>query len=249
MWQRYHMGDALLALGDGVVLAAVLVGLGLLAGKFDRPVVNRLAGSVTARWLALAGMIGAVLGSAGSPRAAPWLVAAIAVLLLPDEPTRSHPFGRWTALLAVVSLAGIWSAVPDTEPPLMTAMVLVPSALWWARTDRSPGPAGTAALVVAGGGAAWVGSAGWGSALATVCAVGAVAVAPAVLGFGRRLTGRALVAVAGVHLVVALVVPRSIMRREVPVAAGAAVVALLVVGAVTRTAATRAAATRPNRRD
>lgn len=237
MWQRYHLGDALLALGDGIVLAAAVVALGLVAVRAGRPLVRTVAGVVTARWLALAGVLGAVLGSAGSPRATPWLVAAAAALLVADEPTRGHPFGRWTSMLAVVSLAGIWSAVPDTEPPLLVTMVLLPSALWWARTDRAPGRAGTAALVVAGAGAAWVGSAGWGAALATVVAMAGIAVVPLVVGFGRPLVGRALLVVTGAHLVVALVVPRSIMRREVPLAVGIAVLVAVALAGVTALAA------------
>ncbi len=240
MWDRYHLGEALVALGDGVVLAAAVVGVGMVALRTGRPVLRSVADGITARWLGLVGVLGAVLaGVSGTPGArwAPWLAISVLVAVLADDPDRPHPLGRWTAVLTVVSLAGIWSAVPDTEPPLMAAMVLLPTALWWLRTDRSPGPVGSIALVVSAAGATWVGSAGWGSALATLGALGAVAVAPVVLGVGRRLGGSALVVVVGLHLVVALVVPRSIMRREVPVAVAVAVVVLLVLAGVTRAVA------------
>ncbi|MEI2700596.1 MAG: hypothetical protein V9E94_20495 [Microthrixaceae bacterium] len=79
---------------------------------------------------------------------------------------------------------------------------------------------GTAALVVALVGSVWVGSAGWGSALASVCAVGAVAVAPLVLGFGRPLAGRAWWTLASAHVVVVLVVPRAVMRWSLPARVG-----------------------------
>lgn len=239
MWDRYHVGEALVALGDGIVLAALIVGLSVMALRTGHRWVVPVARFVDARWLAVVGLVGAALGSAGSPRSLPWLIAAVVALVPADDGARAHPFGRWTGVLALGTLAGIWSAVPDTEPPLMAAMVLVPSALWWAHGDRAPGPAGTSALVVAAAGAVWVGSAGWGAALATVVAATGLVAAPVVVGWGERLTGRGLAVAASAHLIVALVVPRLVMRRSVPVAVaiavGAALALVVVLLAVRKT--------------
>lgn len=148
----------------------------------------------------------------------------------------------WIALpLTVVSLAGVWSAVPDTEPALATGTALVPFAILVAfragqRKYLRVGPVSTVALALAVVGATWVGSAGWGSALVAVIAVGMVAIAPMVLGFGQDpLPLRPLALLGSIHIVVAVVVPRAVMRRSVPIAVSvglATTVALIVVTAL-----------------
>lgn len=221
MWERYHLALGLVSLSVGLLIA--------------------LGGHLTPRGrtrsLALAGLAGAGLGGWGSDRTGPWLVAAALVVLTADRPEPAHPLGRLTPALAVASLAGVWAAVPDTEAPLAAAAVLGPLAVLRAARGPAPGPAGTVALVVAVAGAAWVGSAGWGAALASAGAVGAVAVAPLVAGFGRELRGAAGAAVVAAHLVVALVVPRLLMHRSAGVAAAAAVGALVAVAVVVGVAA------------
>lgn len=215
MVERYHL---------------VLAGLALLAGL--AVVVAEQLGSEAVRrhTLGVAALAGAVLGGWGNPRVWPWWVAAVAVAFLADRSTPTHPFGRWTALLALVSLVGVWSAVPDTEPPLAAGAALAPLAALRALHDRPVGPAGTGVLVTAVLGATWVGSAGWGAALAAACAVGLVAVAPIVLRFGQALTGQSLMLLAGAHTIVALALPRAIMTLPAGGATAVAVAELALLG-------------------
>lgn len=110
--------------------------------------------------------------------------------------------------------------------------VLVPLSLLRLRSGPIVGPAGTAALTVGVLGAVWVGSAGWGSALTAACALGMILVAPLVLGWVELAPGRQRQALLAVHAAVALVVPRSVMQRSVPVAVALAVALSLVMGAV-----------------
>lgn len=215
MVARWHLDLALLTLGTGMVL--------LGADRLVRPVVRRHV-------LAFAGLTAAVLGSWGSPRAWPWLVAAFVLVAWPDVPVPPHPLGDWTAALTVVSLVGVWSAVPDTEPPLVAACMIAPLGLGRLAERRPVSTAGTSVLVVAVLGAVWVGSAGWGAALASSCAVGMVLCAPVALGFGRTpIDRRQRHLLTGIHVVVALVVPRVVMRLQVGWAAAVAVLTLLAV--------------------
>lgn len=184
---------------------------------------------MSSRTVGLAGLAGAILGGWGNARWVLWLIPAAVVVVPGDCREPAHPLDRWVVLLTVVSLVGVWSAVPDTEAPLAAGCALAPIALMWAVRGVTVGPVGTVALVVAVTGPVWVGSAGWGSALATVVAVGMVAVAPVVAGFGPdRLTGTGRRAVIGVHLAVALLVPRLLMRRSVAVATVGAVAVVAV---------------------
>ena len=204
MVERYHL-----------VLAAGAVGAGLLFA-----VVSRFAPSVLQRrLLGLAGLTGAVLGAWDHPRALPWLLAAALMAVWPDNPVRPHPLGEWAAPLAVVSLIGVWASVPDTEPALAAGAVLAPLALALAAARRPVGMAGTVALGVAVLGPVWVGSAGWGAALATASAIGVVAAAPAVFGFRRvPLTTTGWVVVVVAHVLIAVPLSRVIMRQSVVVA-------------------------------
>jgi hypothetical protein len=210
-----------------LVLAAVAWSAGLCLALVDQRVP-----AVAGRAVALGGLLGAVLGSWGVPRGWPWLVAAAAVLVVADDPDRVHPLGIWALPLTVVALVGVWAAVPDTEPPLSSAAALVPLAVLRPARGAAVGPQGTAALVVVLVGAVWVGSAGRGAALCALCAVGLLAVAPAVFGFGSAgaLRGRVLVEAVVVQAVVSLLVPRLIMGRATAtaavVAAGVTVVLL-----------------------
>ncbi len=183
-------------------------------------VVSRFAPSpLQRRLLGLAGLTGALLGGAGSPRNVPWIVAAGAVVLWGDDPERSHPLGEWAAPLTIVSLLGVWASVPDTEPALAAGAVLAPLVLALAAAKRPVGPAGTVALGVAILGSVWVGSAGWGAALATVSAVGVVAAAPAVFGFRRvPLTTTGWVVVVITQVLIAVPLSRVIMHQTVVVA-------------------------------
>lgn len=222
MVERWHLDLAATALVVGLAIAGV-----------DRWAVVALRRFT----VATAGLMGAVLGGWGNQRAWPWLAAAAMVVLWPDDEHRPHPLGRWTVALAVVSLAGVWAAVPDTEPPLAVGCVLVGLGLSRAVSGRPAGPSGTAALVVAVLGSVWVGSAGWGAAMASACAVGMVLCAPLAAGFtghavppaGRRI-------LIGAHVVVALLLPRTVMRLDVRaaavVAASAMAVLLLIARAV-----------------
>ncbi len=204
MVERYHL-----------VLAAWAVGAGLLfavASRFAPAALQR-------RLVGLAGLAGAALGAWGHPRGAPWLVAAALVAVWPDEPARPHPLGEWAAPLTIVSLVGVWVSVPDTEPALAAGAVLAPLVLALAAAKRPVGPAGTVALGVAILGSVWVGSAGWGAALATVSAIGVVAAAPAVFGFRRvPLTTTGWVVVVVAQVLIAVPLSRVIMRQSVVVA-------------------------------
>lgn len=84
MVERYHLVLATQAFVAGLVL--------VVATLVVPPVVQR-------RLIATAGLIGAVLGGAGSPRNLPWLVAAATVVLWGDSPNRPHPLGEWAAPL------------------------------------------------------------------------------------------------------------------------------------------------------
>lgn len=221
--ERYHLALAVVSLLVGVVVGVA----------DDR--VPRLR----PRALAAAALTGAVIGGWGSSRWWPWPAAAVLAVLVPDRPDPVHPLGRWVPVLVVASLAGVWAAVPDTEPPLAAAAVLAPVAVARAVRGARTGVAGTAALTVAVLGAVWVGSAGRGAALATVGAVGAVVAAPAAVGFGRELRGRATGVVVAAHLVVALAVPRLVMSRSPVVAAAVSAAALVAVTATVAVVARR----------
>lgn len=141
-----------------------------------------------------------------------------------------HPLGAVAWPLVLVSLAGVWASVPDTEPPLVLGAALTPLALrrWW--LTRPPSPPVTALLVAGIVGAALAGSAGRPAAAMAWCAVGAVLVAPAIVGFRRRWpTPAATVPVGATHTVVALAGCRLLM---VQTGAAVAVVAAGCLGAV-----------------
>lgn len=236
-------------------LAAVALACGLLI------VVIGMAAAVVVRGrvIALAGLLGVLLGDTsllgqGSPRAWPWFLAALIVVVPADDGKRVHPLG-WAVLpMTIASLIGVWSAVPDTEPALAVACVLIPltvasmlrglapqhGPVWMAETTVI-GPASTMALVVAIAGSVWVGSAGWGSALATGFVIGMVAVVPTVVGF-RRVDGSgdkgvlnraARTALITAHVIATLVLPRVVMRRSVPVAVAIAVGVIVVMAGMT----------------
>lgn len=204
MIERYHL-----------VLAAQALLVGGFVALADRwgpsPVRNRI--------VAASAFAGAYLGAWGNPRALPWLLPALVLVIPGDQPERSHPLGRWTVAMAVLSLAGVWSAVPDTEGPLAVGCALTPLAVTRALGGRSVGPAASGALAIAVLGAAWVGSAGWGAALASCVAVGMVLVAPGVAGFvATPLSARPIGLLVFGHLPVALLVPRIVAFRSVPIA-------------------------------
>lgn len=233
-----------------MILAVWSLAVGLAIAAGDAGIPRLRTRCLRTRSTAVAGLAGAVLavvwtGGRTSPPRWPWLVAAALVVLVADRPEPTHPMGRFVPALAVVSLVGVWASVPDTEPPLAAAAVLAPLALVRVVLGPRTGVAGTATLVAAVLGPVWVGSAGWGAARATACAVGAVAVAPAVMGFGLELRGRAALVVAAAHVAVALAVPRLLMWRSVAVAAAGAVLALAGVAGVVAVVA--AADRRPQR--
>lgn len=233
MVARYQLTVALVALVVGIVLAGV--------DRWARDPARRdaVTGIVVARVWALAALAGSLIGGWMSSRVLPWWIAAIAVLLVPDQPSRPHPLGRWATAMALLSLVGVWSAVPDTEPAVASAAVLAPLAASRWRRGPAPGPAGTAALAVLVVGAAWVGSAGRGAGLAAAAAVGMVVVAPAVLGWGRLPAGRASGVLVVAHAAVALVLPRAVMREPASTAAAVALavsVGLVVVAGLVRRA-------------
>lgn len=207
MVARYHLG-----------LLAVSLLIGCLIAISDRLLARFGSARLGARMVAIGGLTGAVVGSWTSPRGWPWLMGAAVLVLFADDRSAPHPLGRAALSLTVLSLIGVWSAVPDTEPALTVAAMLVPLAVLRALRGPAVGPVGTAALVVAVSGAVWVGSAGWGAALSTVCVLGFVAWFPLVTGFGTLLTGRSFASAVGAHALVALFVPRLLMERSVPIA-------------------------------
>ena len=176
-----------------------------------------------------------MLGGWGNPRSWPWWLAALAVALSPDRPTPTHPLGRWAAPLAVVSLVGVWAAVPDTEPPLAVGVALAPLAALRLWRGPAVGPAGTGVLVVAVLGSTWVGSAGGAPHSPRLPRSVWSLVAPLVMGFGATLRGQHLVLLAGAHTVVALAVPRVIMDQTVPVAVAIALGRARAAGPAGRT--------------
>ena len=222
MIERYHL-----------TLAAQALVVGLIAAAFDQWAPEWMRNRV----VAAAGLAAGFLGAWGNPRALPWLIPALLLVIPADQPARSHALGSWTLPMAVLSLAGVWSAVPDTEAPLAAACVLAPLALGGAASGRTVGPVASASLVVSIIGAAWVGSAGWGAALAPCVAVGMIGVAPVVLGLrptgmGSRSTRVLLVA----HTPVALLVPRVVAFRSVPAAIAIDLAVVIVLVLVARAA-------------
>ena len=216
MTQRYHLELAALALGLGVLIAAI--------GWFPGPLARRV--------LALCGATAAAIAGWSSPRGLPWVVAALALCLPADDELRPHPFGRFTPILVVVTLVGVWSAVPDTEAPLAAAAVLLPISAVFLAVGRAPGPVGAASLLVAVAGSVWTGSAGWGSAMATVGAVGLIATLPLLTGYATAVRGRTYSALVVMQVIAGLGLPRTIMSRSVPVAVGVVlVVNALLLGA------------------
>lgn len=195
----------------GLALGSIVAGVDIAIGR-RHPTIP----------VAAAGAIAALIGIESSPRWAPWLVPAIVVvgvaLALEVRGGRSvqvagHPLDPITALLAVVTLIGVWSAVPDTEPAIAGAVLLLPLAATRLRWHRPVTPTAWLALVVIIGGSVWVGSAGWPSALAVVCVAGLVATAPLVAGFGAPLATSLVIRLGGAQAVVALVLPRAMMRQ------------------------------------
>jgi hypothetical protein len=215
--------------GSGVIdryhllLAAVAFGIGLALTVVDLrgPLVFR--SRVTGLVLSAAALLSVVAGVA---RFLPWAVVAMVALAPADDGDPPHPLGRWTWPLALVSLVGVWASVPDTEPALVAGMLLAPVAATRCRRDESPGPVGTGLLVAIIVGAAWVGAAERVAPLCTATAVGAVLMAPLLLGYRRRLSGPGLALVAAVHSVLALGGCRWIMTMRPADALGAAVVVM-----------------------
>lgn len=200
---------------------AVVAGVVVVAAELRAPVWIR------DRSVAVAGLTGALLGSLDSARSVIWVMLAVLLVMPADRQRSPHPLGAMTVTAAMVSLVGVWSAVPDTEPSLAAGCVLavVGAERLWSR--RPVGPPASAALVVAVVGAAWVGSAGSTPAIASAAAVGMVLCAPAVLGF-RKLDLQRAAALAAVHVVGALTVPRLLMRQDSRTAVMGAVALLLV---------------------
>ncbi|MEI2638465.1 MAG: hypothetical protein V9F03_05645 [Microthrixaceae bacterium] len=178
-------------------------------------------------------------GGTSAELALGWLVASAALVGLclwaarvsPSSPLGRHlsepvPMGRLYLALAFVSFAGIWSAVPDTEPPLVAAMVLVPVAVWrWLEANTVPNRPGAGrlgasrhgvdrvrpgrvaliesiALAVGVVGSAVAGSAGRGAALSTIAVVGMIVWVPVlsvVVGVGVIRPHRGRVALVLIH--------------------------------------------------
>lgn len=124
MIARYHLDLAAVALAIGAVMLVVTLRVPPIA---DRAV-------------ALAAAFGAVLASLSTSAGVFWVIPAALVVLPADDHRRPHPLGRFTLLLTVSALAGIWAAVPDTEPPIATALLLLPLAVWSFAHHRAPGP-------------------------------------------------------------------------------------------------------------
>lgn len=236
---RYQVGLALVALGAGGLIA-------LLDRRVRRDIAAPvLATVVSGRALASIGLVACIVGGWGSTRALPWLIAATAVALYPDRSDRSHPLGSMVMPMCIASLIGLWAALADTEPAVASLFALLPIVV--ARTGEtpsrglSPGPAGSAALVVMVGGTAWVGSAGLPVLATVVCSIGMIGVAPIVIGWNRvgRPCSRWL---AGAHMATALVVPRALMRAGW-------IEAILVAGLVTAALFGAAAICGPGCRD
>jgi hypothetical protein len=211
--ERYHLG----LLGWSVLTGLIGVAPDLRRGRPPPRWWSR-------RVVAVVGLAGAVLGSAagGWQRATPWLVLAAGCTVLAAPAGARHPLGRWTVPAALVSLVGVWSAVPDTQAPLALAGVWAPLGALWALRGRPTGPVATAALLGGIVGAAWVGSAGWGAALASVVAVGMLLAAPLAVGGAAGVQGVRLAAIV------------SLMGRTAAVAAGLAALTLVVCVAAAR---------------
>ncbi|UDY33936.1 hypothetical protein [Dermatobacter hominis] len=230
MIERYHLVLAAIALAIGTVLAVV-----------DRRGPKVFRDRVPGLVLSAAALLTVIVGVA---HWFPWAVVAGVAVAPADDGAPPHPLGPWTWVLAIVSLAGIWASVPDTEPALAAGLCLVPVAIVRKGRGVSPGPVGTAVLVTLIAGAAWVGAAERVAPMCTASAVGAVLVAPLLLGYRRPLTGAGLALVAGVHCTTALAGSRAIMSMSGPDALGGAVLllaldaaAVLVGAAISRTPA------------
>jgi hypothetical protein len=215
------------AFGADVIAAGLAVGIILaLVERSGRPAVlrSRILGLV----LSSSAVLSMVLGSV---RLVPGVLTAVVATIPVDDDDRVHPLGAWVHLFAVASLVGIWATVPDVEPALAAGACLFAVGASRIPLGRAPGRTGTSILVVTVAGAAVAGAAGRGLALVATATVGQVLIAPLVAGLHRRaLPGRAIVALAVVHLVVAVPVGREVRWLPLPVAVAVAL-GSLVVGA------------------
>lgn len=145
------------------------------------------------------------------------------------------------AAMAVVSLAGAWAAVPDTESPLVAlASVAVPVVVGAVRSTRVVDRLAATLLVVF---VAWAGSAGRSEIVGGIGCVGLlVSFVPARPTVGGRF-GPGGVSRLALHVGVVAVASRLVTRID-RAPAIAVTAALLVVGSVAdRSIATRAGAT------
>lgn len=266
----------------GVASPAVILGWGAVSGK--APWVWLVVASLVffAREIATARL--PVVTPTADPAAAATTAAAdaataTAVAASADsESGQSRPDGtlrRWTPVMAMASLIGIWAAVPDTEPALVAGAVLLPVALIAvvrtgaaARSSDAPRfrdaarprdadlSSATArlqdtassrdvcssalpvfqwaehiAVIVTIVGAAWVGSAGWWSARASVVAIGVLLWVP-VIESARSIPQHRSATLVAVHMVVALVLPRSVMGMSPAWAWAVVAAASVLIGLV-----------------
>jgi hypothetical protein len=238
-----------LAAGLAAGAVAALLCLAIWAVRRRRrpgvPVPVAGAGLAAAGAAALAATGGFAARPGPGPLAWGAAAAVAAGVLLADFDHRRRADGLTTALLAVTA-AGVWATVPDVEAAVVVLGASLPFALLgWPLLRSGPpslGPAG--ALAVAGllawaalaGGAGRPGS--WAGALACLGVLAAEPLAGRLDRRGRPVGGDGGVAgragLLGAHLLLVAVAAR-VVGRPASLAAGLALAAALLAGAVAAT--------------
>lgn len=229
-----------------VVLACVSLAVGSAVVLADRLARHRHVGrpaadAFSARLLGAAGVAGCVLGGWAHPGVGIWLVAAVLAAVPADGGETTHPLGTAVVPMTLASIAGLWLAVPDTEPAVAMSCVLIPVAVWENHKGVRPAPAGTVALAVMVSGVALVGAAGRPVVVAGLCSVVMIIAVPIMTGWHRITVRSHRLTLVGAHMVVVLSVPRLLMGRTWRVS-------LLVAALITSALLVVSASVRPERR-
>ena len=229
---RYHPELAARGLLVGLLVAIgfAIVGRGPVVGRLALVVVVSVVAQIYHGVVALA---------VGPGFAALLIVVAAIKALAPAPPPRAD-----VALLGpllLISLAGVWAAVPDTEPALIAAAVLVaPLCAGQLHPARSIDRVAAIAAVVVAGVAGSQGADGHGLVGGLTC-VGLMiaplrriqrpAITPVEIGVTFSVEHRVAGRVAALHLAVVFVSARVLTRWDVgPAVVGAFAMAAVVCG-------------------
>lgn len=154
------------------------------------------------------------------------VVIGMAVVLLGGAAVRRLDAST-VGVLAVVSLTGVWLAVPDTEVPLIAVGVVAAPALWASRRSTPFAVVDRLAAIGLVVLAAWVGSAGRSEVVGGIGCVGLLAVP-----LSRSDETPQWVGTVAVHAVAVAVSSRLVTRLPVEAAVPAVVLLLVVASGI-----------------